>query len=341
MVIAAVWPALGVVGCSAPIPSSYFRVTAHLMHRDEPVTIDWAVECRYFARSGEMRGYVRGTVVPYVFGVATRDGGMALMVAPDYCGQQEKRTDYLPFLMWGDKAGDFSFFTAYVSAKAFDDAASQLKVVSVELRPSDQAEHDAWKRTAPKNVVPAKPNPFLEDIRGSRAVCLGFAEMPIPASIRAVVQQARPAEQPDYWIANRKLNISISSAVKGWESDPFRTPLSEGFGLELADEKFHFDVFPEGDRGYFQRHFNGTDRQLTSGTDRVPLDPTKLGMMSCGALPSDANPHGMIAFMFPDGTAPPVRLTDVDDLGIIRGAQTLIHRRHVEFDVERGGEGDE
>lgn len=332
---------VGLTGCSGRLPSSYYRVTAHLMHGDEPVIIDWVVECRYYARSGEMRGYVRGTVVPYVFGVETRDHGMALMVAPAYCGQKGKRTDYLPFLMWGDKAGDFSFFEAYVSPKAFDNPGSQLKIVGVELRPSDQAEYDAWKKTARKNVVPAKPNPFLEDVRGASATCIGFARMLIPRSLQAAVDQSRPAEQPLYWIANRQLNGSVAGAVGGWESDPFSTPLSEGYGLQLADENFHFDVFPEGDRGYFQRHFNGADRKLTSGTDLVALDPARLGMMSCGALPFDANRHGWTAFEFPDGTAPPVHLTAIDFLAIIRGTETLFHRRQVEFDIERGDEGDE
>lgn len=192
---------LAAAGCGSSVPSSYFRVTAHLMHRDEPVTLDWVVECRYTKLVGDMTG-LRAAVVPYVFGIATRDGGMVLMVAPNACGLRQPDRTNLPFFLWGDRAGDFTFFTAYATRQAFADAAAQIKVLDVEVRPSDWAEHDAWARTAPKNVVPDHPDPFRQDGSGRPAQCLGFVEMPVPPAFADEVHRLRPAGEPRYWLVS-------------------------------------------------------------------------------------------------------------------------------------------
>ncbi len=175
----------GLAGCGDQLPSSYVRVTVHLMHGDEPVTMDWVVECRHFKRGGfDTTAYTRRTVVPYVYGVTTRDGGMVIAVAPGYCasGKDPPPKDYLPVFLWGDKAGEFGFLTAYVTEAAFTNPASKLKVLDVKLSRSTREEREAWKKSGVKNVVPAHNNPFLRNAGQTtadlRVGCGGFERIP-------------------------------------------------------------------------------------------------------------------------------------------------------------------
>ncbi len=340
MVIAAVWSALGVAGCSAPIPSSYFRVTAHLMHRDEPVTLDWVVECRYTKLVGDMVG-VRGAVVPYVFGVATRDGGMVLMVAPNACGLREPDRTNLPFFMWGDRAGDFGFFTAYATRQAFADPAAQIKVLDVEVRPSDRAGHDSWARTAPKNVVPDHPDPFRQDGRGKPAQCLGFVEVPVPPAFADEVRRLRPAGEPRYWLAPEEIGTKAAASQHSHVNDRGRTPLTDGQGLDAMARRWPIRVFPFGDRDYFFRHFIGPDRKGATDTAHVAVDLDRPGMMSCGAMPIEAERHGLTAFEFPDGAAPPTPVRPTDQTTIVSDDGRLFLQTQLQFSIERGLEDHE
>lgn len=265
MVIAAVWPALGVAGCSAPLPSSYFRVTAHLMHRDEPVTLDWVVECRYAKLVGDMVG-VRGAVVPYVFGVATHDGGMVLMVAPNACGLRELDRTNLPFFMWGDRAGDFGFFTAYVTRHAFADRAAQIKVLDVEVRPSDRAEHDSWARTAPKNVVPEHPDPFRQDMTGKSSQCLGFVEVLVPPAFADEVRRLRPAGEPRYWLAPEKIGTEVAACSTATSTTEVGTPLKRGRA---------WTRWPSGGPSRSSPSATGTTSSATSSARTARARPTR------------------------------------------------------------------
>ncbi len=265
MVIAAVWPALGVAGCSAPLPSSYFRVTAHLMHRDEPVTLDWVVECRYAKLVGDMVG-VRGAVVPYVFGAATHDGGMVLMVAPNACGLREPDRTNLPFFMWGDRAGDFGFFTAYVTRHAFADPAAQIKVLDVEVRPSDRAEHDSWARTAPKNVVPEHPDPFRQDMTGKSSQCLGFVEVLVPPAFADEVRRLRPAGEPRYWLAPEKIGTEVAACSTATSTTEVGTPLKRGRA---------WTRWPSGGPSRSSPSATGTTSSATSSARTARARPTR------------------------------------------------------------------
>ena len=276
MVIAAVWPALGVAGCSAPLPSSYFRVTAHLMHRDEPVTLDWVVECRYAKLVGDMVG-VRGAVVPYVFGVATHDGGMVLMVAPNACGLREPDRTNLPFFMWGDRAGDFGFFTAYVTRQAFADPAAQIKVLDVEVRPSDRAEHDSWARTAPKNVVPEHPDPFRQDMTGKSSQCLGFVEVLVPPAFADEVRRLRPAGEPRYWLAPEKIGTEVAACSTATSTTEVGHPSPTGRA---------WTRWPSGGPSRSSPSATGTTSSATSSARTARARPTR--RMSPSTSPAPA-----------------------------------------------------
>lgn len=333
--VAALALSLGGASCSPSVPSSYFRVTAHLMHRDEPVTLDWVVECRYTKLMGDMSG-VRAAVVPYVFGVATRDGGMVLMVAPNACGLREPDRTNLPFFMWGDRAGDFTFFTAYATRQAFADPAAQIQVLDVEVRPSDRAEHDAWARTAPKNVVPDHPDPFRQDSFGRPALCLGFVEVAVPPAFADAVRRLRPAGEPRYWLVPEEVGVKIAEQQHSFLGERNHAPLTEGQGLDAMERRWPIRVFPFGDRDYFVRHLSGPDRKSATDTAQVAVDLARPGMMSCGAMPNEAERHGLTAFAFPDGVAPPTPMRPDDDTTIISDDGHLFLQTLLFFSIERG-----
>lgn len=301
--------ALSITGCSDRLPSSYVRVTAHLMHGDEPVTMDWVVECRHFQRAFEMRAYTRTEVVPYVYGVTTRDGGMVMAVAPYWCGGGDPPHNYLPLFMWGDKAGNFSFLTAYVTEDAFSNPASKLKVLDVTLAHATEAEHDAWKETGVKNVVPAKHNPFLRNPSGKtneyRVGCSGFERIPVVPEVQGLVDAAWPLDHPVYWPVPSTLFEVVPQAFyktihAEFLSDESRR-LGEGFGVIPRDASYQslstpiasqtykaFDVVPV-DFDFLHKDVHGPDFNF-SADDPHPrplivhgrVDVESGGMMYCG-----------------------------------------------------------
>ena len=318
---------------SCSIPSTYFRVTAHLMHHDEPVTLDWVVECRYQQNVGDAVG-ARAFVVPYVFGVATRDGGMVLMVAPNACGQQKEVRDNLPFFMWGDKAGDFGFFTAYVTREAFNNPSTQIKVLDVDIRPSDRAEHDRWAATAPKNVVPDYPDPFRQDMRGEGAICLGLVEVAIPASFADEFHRLQPAGGPLYWIAPRELGTSIAYAQHSFVNN--YTPLVDGLGLDAMKAEWNLRVFPFSDRSAFRHIFADVDSVDVAITQHLRVDFERGGMMSCGAFRLQTRPYRLTVFDFPDGSSLPIAVIASSNTSVIRRIETLFLKTSIGFRIERG-----
>ncbi len=357
--------ALSITGCSDRLPSSYVRVTAHLMHGDEPVTMDWVVECRHFQRGGVVRGYVRVSVVPYVYGVTTRDGGMVMAVAPYWCGGGDPPHNYLPLFMWGDKAGDFSFLTAYVTEDAFTNPASKLKVLDVTLAHATEAEHDAWKKTGVKNVVPAKHNPFLRNADQKsdehRVGCAGFERIPVVPEVQGLVDAAWPPDHPVYWAVPSTLFEAVPNAFYKAVHAEFLSnesrSLGQGFGMirrEASDRSLSthipshaytaFDVVPI-DFDFFYKDIHGPEFELSlSKPLQRPLISkgrvveANIGMMYCGFFPTLFTAIDTQQFyVLPSGT-----FELVGTRSDIMQSDAMM-QKFVEFgmDIERGEDGDE
>ncbi len=357
--------ALSITGCSDRLPSSYVRVTAHLMHGDEPVTMDWVVECRHFQRAFEMRAYTRTEVVPYVYGVTTRDGGMVMAVAPYWCGGGDPPHHYLPLFMWGDKAGNFSFLTAYVTEDAFSNPASKLKVLDVTLAHATEAEHDAWKETGVKNVVPAKHNPFLRNADQKsdehRVGCAGFERIPVVPEVQGLVDAAWPPDHPVYWPVPSTLFVAVPKAFykaihAEFLSDESRS-LGQGFGMirrEASDRSLSsqtpsrsyraFDVVPV-EFDFFYKDIHGPEFELSLNKPiqrpliaKGTIQERKVGMMYCGFFPT--------LFTAIDTKQIFTLLSGTFELIGVRSdimQSNAMMQKFVEFgmDIERGEDGDE
>lgn len=298
------------------------------MHHDEPVTIDWVVECRYRARSGEMKGYIRETVNPYVFGVTTRDGGMAMMVAPAYCKDQRPRNDFVPLLMWGDKAGDFSSFLAFVSLKAFENPSVPLKPLSIELRPADEAEFNAWQLSAPKNVVPSKSNPFLTDMSGVGVGCGGVMMLTVPDRFRALIPAQEIGSKSPYVLVGRPLRVKIEESItRAFEN---YTPYVRGYNLKEIPV---IEVYPENILKSNDKYEVIKGRIFTNSVQIRKLDDTMRGIVKCQAAPPDVTHFAKAIYRFPDGDTPEI---EVQENGFARGNTFLFASFGLGFDLERG-----
>ena len=216
-----------------------------MLHDGKPVHIDWIVRCRSERGWGEMSAYVRVRVTPVVIGVKTDDGGMVLMNSPAFCGTDHVTTDFTPLLFWGERAGDFTYFEAYPFKKAYDAPAARIRHVSTVIRPAGWWDYVKWSRTAPKNVVPVKGNPFLADLRGPGVSCGALVTIPIPTSMQERVAAARPVDAGKYWRPGFDLlrNIEKAAGFRPVDGEDHNYGLPDGT-VSVSDERSRLQTTP-------------------------------------------------------------------------------------------------
>lgn len=205
----------------------FYRVKIDLtFEKIEPVTVDYIVACR-----GKTNKYIGDSVsrfvrVPRVYGVATKAGHGIMTVAPDVCGQDLKKIvpdDFLPVMFYVEKAGDMSFFTAYLSELAYDQKFSHMTFNKATVTEVSRADYDKWKKESPPNIVPQVEGPWWAEVFNNeywdkndsrygkfdsdprslgRIHCSSVVRRPVPESLREAIRKAWPADRPRYWVMN-------------------------------------------------------------------------------------------------------------------------------------------
>ena len=221
-------------------PDTYYRMIASVtVDRDEKIEINVVARCGWTTRqpAGSAARYfpIRA---PYIYGVRTKAGHAVLVHVPDACGAgmvERMPADFLPFVLWADKAEDLEFLTAYTSEQGYEHRSARIALDAVRFETASADDYQAWKRSAPPNVVPAK-DPFQADYSSTdwRTIrvaprqdpstarygaigCHGMIRYPIPESMRERVRGLWPADRPHFWAPTgwKENNVvEIQTAVK-------------------------------------------------------------------------------------------------------------------------------
>ncbi|MBR1224199.1 MULTISPECIES: hypothetical protein [unclassified Bradyrhizobium] len=158
--------------------------------------------------------------IPYIYGIKTKAGHAVLVQTPNACGAEIiKRipADFMPLILWADKADDLEFLTAYTSDAGYQHPSAHLKLRSVTIVPASVGEYEAWTRSAPRNIVVRGKDPFEADASSTdwRYIrvapgqdpgtakygsigCYGLVRYPIPDSIKDDVRANWPADRPRF-----------------------------------------------------------------------------------------------------------------------------------------------
>jgi hypothetical protein len=275
-------------------PDTYYRMIASVtVDRDEKIEINVVVRCGWTTRqpAGSAARYfpIRA---PYIYGVRTKAGHAVLVHVPDACGAgmvERMPADFLPFVLWADKAEDLEFLTAYTSEEGYEHPSARIALDAVRFETASADDYQAWKRSAPPNVVPAK-DPFQADYsktdwrtisvapgqdpstaRYGAIGCYGMIRYPIPESMRDRVRGLWPADRPHFWAPtgwkdNNVVEIQTATQANwlGW----FSRELSPVAGLLRRNGGGTF-------YGKGQRFWRGDDDRTlaqASPVDTYPLD---------------------------------------------------------------------
>lgn len=232
-------------------------------------------------------------------------------------------------------------------------------------RACDEAEHDAWKKTGVKNVVPAKHNPFLRNADQKsdehRVGCAGFERIPVVPEVQGLVDAAWPPDHPVYWPVPSTLFVAVPNAFykairAEFLSDESRS-LGQGFGMirREASDRSHssqipsqaykaFDVVPI-DFDFFYKDIHGPEFEL-SVSKPIPrplivkgrVDESNLGMMYCGFFPTLFTAVDTIQlYTLRRGTTELVGLRS----DIMHSDAAMMKSVGLGMDIERGEDGDE
>ncbi len=240
----------------------FYRVKIDLtFEKVEPITLDYVVACR--GRTNKFIGdsVSRFVRVPRVYGVATKAGHGIMTVAPDVCGQDLKKVvpdDFLPVMFYADKAGDMSFFTAYLSEQAYNQKFSHMQFQRATVTETSRGDYEKWKKESPPNIVPQVEGPWWADVFNNeywqkedwrygdfdrnprsfgRIECSSVVRRPVPESLRETLRKAWPADHPRYWVMPGSEFISANDVGRPFQYGVRRT---NGGGTLHIDELQNF-----------------------------------------------------------------------------------------------------
>jgi hypothetical protein len=227
----------------------------------EPVTVDYIVACR-----GKTNKYIGDSVsrfvrVPRVYGVATKAGHGIMTVAPDVCGQDLKKIvpdDFLPVMFYAEKAGDMSFFTAYLSELAYDQKFSHMTFHKATVTEVSRADYDKWKKESPPNIVPQVEGPWWAEIFNNeywekqdsrygkfdsdprsfgRIECSSLVRRTLPEPMKEALRKAWPANHPHFWVMSVTSFLTANDVGRPFQ---FGVRRINGGGTLHLDELEHF-----------------------------------------------------------------------------------------------------
>jgi hypothetical protein len=147
----------------------FYRISLDVTHdKTERLALSYILACRIAGTTQKIPensgGYTR---VPSVFGWATKGGQGIMMHSPDVCGYDLKKLvpdDFLPLMYHAEKAGDMSFFTAYMTEDAFEQKASRMTFHKAIVSEVTRADYEAWLKSSPPNIVPQVDGPWWWEV---------------------------------------------------------------------------------------------------------------------------------------------------------------------------------
>jgi hypothetical protein len=252
--------------------SAYFyRLQAQYRHGDEPIDIDVVVGCS--VRVTEYRGGDSGflaAIFPRFYVQQTRDGHEVMQILPLICRDETTENglipaDFLPGIIWFEKAGDRRFGIAYVSEDAFENPNGKLNFHGATVTKATQAEWEVFRERAAGNEGFRKRyyngklrSNDAERVRASRGAdveaasshlgCFGVNRYELSAAARAEVRKFWPAENPRFWTGE----FTESNAYEALKKLERKTPIfANGFRLQqhFTAGAYTYKGFPTRARG--------------------------------------------------------------------------------------------
>ncbi len=224
----------------------YFRFVAELEFEKAPLTIDIVVACQQHRTQSRALGGTSETLgmSAYLFAVPL-PGGHAVTVRtvgargiPDPCsgattanGRVPK--DWLPLVVWYDRADDLSHGLGYVNQDAYANPIARLGFRGARVEAATAQDFDRFLQTGPKSLLPA-------DLSGSMSgtnnlflgpdvpvtaeylahpekawryagppTCRGVRRIRLPQALRDTVRALWPADRPERWQPPRAVEYDL------------------------------------------------------------------------------------------------------------------------------------
>lgn len=211
----------------------YARVHIGLTHKGAPADIDFIVRCkdnvtrwRFGGSSHDPspekgpRVFVREIADKHAVGIDIGPATAEVNVCRgDTTSNGRVPKDWLPFIVWYDKADDLSFGVGYLTQDAYERPNAELAFNGANVEPSTKEAFEAHLAAGPRNIMPpwasgfitghapALPNdlaPLIaEPWRAWRnqtfGLCHGVVRTPLPVALRDTARTWRPANMPRFW----------------------------------------------------------------------------------------------------------------------------------------------
>jgi hypothetical protein len=216
----------------------FYRVKIDVTYdKTEPVSVEYVLACRLKIRKFIGESDARYVRVPRVYGVATKGGQGIMTATPDICGYDLKKIvpdDFLPVMFYAEKAGDMSFFTAYLTEKAYDQSFSHLTFQKATISEANLADYEKWLKESPPNIVPQVEGPWWAEVFNSyywartdsrykdfdgdprnfgQIECTSLVKRSLPKEVVERLRTLWPSNHPQYWVLTEQ---SVMQRIYGW-----------------------------------------------------------------------------------------------------------------------------
>jgi hypothetical protein len=217
---------------------SYFRLKIGLSHKGEPIDMDIVVGCGVRITESRLTGNSVDimSMYPFVYAMPISGGHAVLVRTVEISGGGDYRLcrggttangtvpkDWLPVIVWYDRADDLSHGIAYLTQDAYENPNSQLEFHGAVVEPAARSDFDSFMATKPHNLVPAYSAdwmccthaPFIREVKditpeiaadprkawpfSLHPTCRGVKRLPLTAQQRERVRELWPADHPHIW----------------------------------------------------------------------------------------------------------------------------------------------
>ena len=211
----------------------FYRIKIEVTHdKTEPVVLDYILGCRTSTRNYVGESSTGYYAVPIMYGVATKGGQGIMTHAPKICGSDIKKNvpdDFMPAMFHAEKAGDMSFFTAYLSEMAYAQKASRLTFHKATVTEVSRGDYDRWLKQGVPNIVPQVDGPWWWEVfnndywnwddrrfdrdprnnprRLGNIGCASLTKEKIPVKLLEEVRRQWPASRPQYWVISEPRDV--------------------------------------------------------------------------------------------------------------------------------------
>jgi hypothetical protein len=267
----------------------FYQIALDITHdKAERLNLKYIVACgttsKQQYRNNNGGGYIR---VPSVFGWATKGGQGIMIHSPDVCGYDLKKIlpdDFLPLMYHAEKAGDMSFFTAYMTEDAYEQKASRMIFHKADVTEVTRADYESWLKSSPPNIVPQIDGPrgfeifnddyfrksdsrYQEDLRAdARRLgpihCQYMQRFPLPDEAKKLVRNLRTSKG----ITQRLWALGYDSSARDETGDlpQLKSILLSNSGPQ-KDGQNRTGPYDEKTSGIMRRNGSGRLRHLDGG----------------------------------------------------------------------------